>query len=137
MAKKRLYEIARELGLESREVLDRALELGLEVKTASSGLEEDDAALLSLSFQETETPASESEAEIVEVPSDEPAAVSPGESIEDVPAEPDAPVAEEPQVAVAPEPGEAEPATGRPLRTRICRCPAPLAGICEFHANPG
>ena len=52
MAKKRLYEIARELDLESREVLERALELGFEVKTASSGLEEDDAALLALSFQE-------------------------------------------------------------------------------------
>lgn len=53
MAKKRLYEIARELDLESREVLERALELGLEVKTASSGVEEDDAALLALSFQES------------------------------------------------------------------------------------
>ncbi len=53
MAKKRLYEIARELDLESRDVLERALELGFEVKTASSGLEEDDATLLTLSFQES------------------------------------------------------------------------------------
>ncbi|MGZ5383414.1 MAG: translation initiation factor IF-2 N-terminal domain-containing protein, partial [Acidimicrobiia bacterium] len=30
MAKKRVYEIARELDLESREVLERALELGFE-----------------------------------------------------------------------------------------------------------
>ena len=57
MAKKRLYEIARELGFESRDILERALELGLEVKTASSGLEEDDAALLVLSFQETAEPS--------------------------------------------------------------------------------
>ena len=58
MAKKRLYEIARELDRESRDVLERALELGFEVKTASSGLEEDDAALLVLSFQETAEPPS-------------------------------------------------------------------------------
>ncbi|MGZ5372631.1 MAG: translation initiation factor IF-2, partial [Aeromicrobium sp.] len=55
MAKKRVYEIARELDLESREVLERALELGFDVKTASSGLEDDDATLLTLSFQETAT----------------------------------------------------------------------------------
>jgi translation initiation factor IF-2 len=55
VAKKRVYEIARELDLESREVLERALELGFDVKTASSGLEDDDATLLALSFQETAT----------------------------------------------------------------------------------
>ena len=43
VAKQRVYELARELGLESKEVLARALELGLEVKTASSGLDEDGA----------------------------------------------------------------------------------------------
>ena len=31
MAKKRVYELARELGLESKDVLERARELGLEV----------------------------------------------------------------------------------------------------------
>ena len=40
MATTRIYEVARDLGLESKDVLERALELGLEVKTASSGLDE-------------------------------------------------------------------------------------------------
>ncbi|MBU1226463.1 MAG: translation initiation factor IF-2 N-terminal domain-containing protein, partial [Actinobacteria bacterium] len=34
----RIYELARDLGLESKGVLARALELGIEAKTASSGL---------------------------------------------------------------------------------------------------
>ena len=57
MAKERVYELARELGLESKDVLERARELGLEVKTASSGLDEDGVALLRLSYEETSTPA--------------------------------------------------------------------------------
>ncbi len=52
MAKQRIYELARELGLESKDVVARALELGLEVKTASSGVDEDGAALVRLSYQE-------------------------------------------------------------------------------------
>ncbi len=52
MAKTRIYELARELGLESKDVLARAQELGLEVKTASSGVDEDEAGLLKLSYQE-------------------------------------------------------------------------------------
>jgi len=39
VAKVRIYELAKELGLESREVLEKAQALGLTVKTASSGLE--------------------------------------------------------------------------------------------------
>jgi translation initiation factor IF-2 len=53
LAKQRIYELARTLGLESKEVLARAQELDLVVKTASSGLEEDEAALVTLSFEET------------------------------------------------------------------------------------
>ncbi len=52
MAKERIYEIARRLGRESKEVLERAQELGLDVKTASSGLTEEDAQLVTLSFEE-------------------------------------------------------------------------------------
>ena len=52
MAKVRVYELARELGHESKDVLTRAQELGIEVKTASSGLEEDAAALVRLSYEE-------------------------------------------------------------------------------------
>ncbi len=42
MAKTRVYELAKELDLESKLVLDAALELGMAVKTASSGLDPDD-----------------------------------------------------------------------------------------------
>ncbi len=52
MAKQRVYELARELGLESRDVLERAQELGVEVKTASSGLDDDSVALVRLSYEE-------------------------------------------------------------------------------------
>jgi len=39
VAKVRIYELARDLGVESKEALQAAQELGFEVKTASSGLE--------------------------------------------------------------------------------------------------
>jgi translation initiation factor IF-2 len=52
VVKQRVYELARELGLESRDVLERAQELGVEVKTASSGLDDDSAALVRLSYEE-------------------------------------------------------------------------------------
>ena len=39
MSKKRLYEIAKELGKESKEVVARAKELGLDVKSHSSSVE--------------------------------------------------------------------------------------------------
>jgi translation initiation factor IF-2 len=53
----RVYELARDLGLESKDVLERAIELGIEVKTASSGLDEDAAALVRLSYEEQTAPA--------------------------------------------------------------------------------
>lgn len=46
----RIYELARQLGLESKDVLEQALELGLDVKTASSSLEGSDAELVRLAF---------------------------------------------------------------------------------------
>ena len=52
MAKQRVYELARDLGLESKDVLERAQELGVEVKTASSGLDEDSVALVRMSYEE-------------------------------------------------------------------------------------
>ncbi|MEN8114664.1 MAG: translation initiation factor IF-2 [Actinomycetota bacterium] len=52
MGKQRVYELARDLGLESKDVLERALELGIEVKTASSGLDEESAGLVRLSYDE-------------------------------------------------------------------------------------
>ena len=59
MAKQRVYELARDLGLESKDVLARAQELGFEVKTASSGLDEDAAALVRLSYEETAAESAE------------------------------------------------------------------------------
>ena len=56
MAKERVYELARELGLESKDVLERARELDIVVKTASSGLDEDSVALIRMSY---EAPSSE------------------------------------------------------------------------------
>ena len=51
MSKKRLYEIAKELGKESKEVVARAKELGLDVKSHSSSVEEDIAAKIAASFK--------------------------------------------------------------------------------------
>ena len=56
MSKKRLYEIAKELGKESKEVVARAKELGLDVKSHSSSVEEAVAAKIAASFK----PAAES-----------------------------------------------------------------------------
>jgi translation initiation factor IF-2 len=50
VAKTRVYELARDLGLDSKEVLDQAIELGLEVKTASSGLDETEVELVRLAL---------------------------------------------------------------------------------------
>ena len=50
MSKKRLYEIAKELGKESKEVVARAKELGLDVKSHSSSVEEAVAAKIAASF---------------------------------------------------------------------------------------
>jgi len=51
LSKKRLYEIAKELGKESKEVVARAKELGLDVKSHSSSVEEAVAAKIAASFK--------------------------------------------------------------------------------------
>ncbi len=53
MAKQRVYELARDLGLDSKDVLERAQELGVEVKTASSGLDEDSVVLIRMSYEKS------------------------------------------------------------------------------------
>ena len=70
MAKVRVYELARDLGQDSKDVLERARELGIEVKTASSGLDEDSADLVRTSFGEAKgtTAAPEETAEPVAAP---------------------------------------------------------------------
>ena len=55
MSKKRLYEIAKELGKESKEVVARAKELGLDVKSHSSSVEEAVAAKIAASFKSAAT----------------------------------------------------------------------------------
>ena len=62
----RVYELARDLGVDSKEVLAHALELGIEVKTASSGLSDEGTDLLRLAF----APAEES-SEVAEVADEE------------------------------------------------------------------
>ena len=62
MAKKRIHQIAKELDIASADILFHAKELGIEVKTASSGLTEEEEQLVKLSL----FPESESESEKVE-----------------------------------------------------------------------
>ncbi|MDG4516541.1 translation initiation factor IF-2 N-terminal domain-containing protein, partial [Streptococcus suis] len=50
MSKKRLNEIARELGISSKEVVAKALELGFEVKSHASSVDEASAKRLADSF---------------------------------------------------------------------------------------
>lgn len=56
LSKKRLYEIAKELGKESKEVVARAKELGLDVKSHSSSVEEAVAAKIAASFKPAAAP---------------------------------------------------------------------------------
>ena len=60
MSKKRLYEIAKELGKESKEVVARAKELGLDVKSHSSSVEEAAASKIVASFKPVPAPKVES-----------------------------------------------------------------------------
>ena len=86
MAKKRIHQIAKELDLASADILHQAKELGLEVKTASSGLTEEEEELVKLALM----PENESEAESEEVSEkkesqqDEPEAESEDVPVDDV-----------------------------------------------------
>ena len=61
MAKKRIHQIAKELDIASADVLFHAKELGFEVKTASSGLTEEEEELLKLALLPEDEPETESE----------------------------------------------------------------------------
>jgi translation initiation factor IF-2 len=99
----RVYELARDLGLESKDVLERAIELGIEVKTASSGLDDDAEALVRLSYEEAAAPAAAEPA---------PAAAPEGETDEVDGADDEEPVEAE---AAAPKgPAKAGKRRGRP-----------------------
>ncbi|EGV10676.1 translation initiation factor IF-2, N-terminal domain protein [Streptococcus constellatus subsp. pharyngis SK1060 = CCUG 46377] len=59
MSKVRLYEIAKELGKESKEVVARAKELGIEVKSHASSVENEVAARITASFSQVAAPKKE------------------------------------------------------------------------------
>ena len=61
MAKKRIHQIAKELDLASADILHQAKELGMEVKTASSGLTEEEEELVKLALMPEDEPEVESE----------------------------------------------------------------------------
>jgi translation initiation factor IF-2 len=93
----RVYELARDLGVDSKEVLVHAEELEIEVKTASSGLSDEAAELLRLAFSPQEEVVEEAAVETpeevtVEEPAEEEASPL-GEVVEDD--QPEEPVAEE------------------------------------------
>jgi len=106
MAKQRIYELARELGRESKLVLSRAAELGIDVKTASSAVDETAAKLIIASFEDVDvTPEPEAVTPEPEAVTPEPEAVTP--EPEAVTPEPEA-VTPEPE-AVTPEPEAVTP----------------------------
>ena len=78
MAKKRIHQIAKELDLASADILHQAKELGIEVKTASSGLTEEEEELVKLALMLEDEPEVESEevSEQEEAIQDEPVAES-------------------------------------------------------------
>jgi translation initiation factor IF-2 len=92
----RVYELAREIDVESKELVARAKDLGIEVKTASSGLSTEDAELLKLSYAEErgETDAVAEPEPVAEAPAAETAS------------EPDS---EAPPVEAVPDEGTEEP----------------------------
>ena len=71
MAKKRIHQIAKELDVASADVLFQAKELGLEVKTASSGLTEEEEELVKLAFQPEEVIEDTPEASVEELESND------------------------------------------------------------------
>ncbi|HGR5057567.1 TPA: translation initiation factor IF-2 [Streptococcus pneumoniae] len=106
MSKKRLYEIAKELGKESKEVVARVKELGLDVKSHSSSVEEAVAAKIAASFKPAAAPKVEAKPAAPKVSAEKKAEKSepakPAVAKEEAkPAEPVAPKTE--KVAVKPQ----------------------------------
>lgn len=106
MSKKRLYEIAKELGKESKEVVARAKELGLDVKSHSSSVEEAVAAKIAASFKPAAAPKAEAKPAVPKASAEKKAEKSepakPAVAKEEAkPAEPVAPKAE--KVAAKPQ----------------------------------
>jgi translation initiation factor IF-2 len=90
----RIYELARALDLESKVVLEKAKELGVEVKTASSGIDDETAELIRLAIAPQEEVVEEvAEEEVVEDVAEESAPEQPVGDEET--SEPEAPVVEQ------------------------------------------
>ena len=105
MSKVRLYEIAKELGKESKEVVARAKELGLDVKSHSSSVEADAGERIKSSFKKAAAPQATAE---------KPAAAQP--SPQKTPAKEAAPVkAEQTEAKVTAKP-EAKVETAAPVK---------------------
>lgn len=98
----RVYELARDLGVESKDVLAQAEELDIEVKTASSGLSDEEAELLRLAFTPADEPAAEPEGTVAETREAEAKVAEVSEEAEAS----DARAAEPAAVATAVEPAE-------------------------------
>lgn len=116
MAKIRVYELARELDLESKSVAERARELGFEVKTASSGLDEEAAELVRLSYQDADVSA-----ESVSDASNEQEDVDPAATAEpatEVPQPSQIPPAAAAPAATEPEPTAPKPAASKPAASQ-------------------
>jgi translation initiation factor IF-2 len=109
----RVYELARDLGVDSKELLQQALDLGIEVKTASSGLDDESAELLRLAVagDEPETVAAEPDLETVAA-----------EAVEPAPPIPDSETAE---------PGAGEAVSAEPDEVQIVSVPSG-ATVAQF-----
>ena len=105
MSKIRLYEIAKELGKESKEVVARAKELGLDVKSHSSSVEADAGERIKSSFKKAAAP---------QAPAENPAAAQP--SSQKTPAKEAAPVKAEQTEAKAAAKLEAKAETAAPVK---------------------
>ena len=106
MSKVRLYEIAKELGKESKEVVARAKELGFDVKSHSSSVEADAGERIKSSFTK--------KAAAPQAPEEKPAAAQP--SPQKTPAKEAAPVKAEPTEAKAAAKPEAKTETAAPVK---------------------
>ena len=106
MSKKRLYEIAKELGKESKEVVARAKELGLDVKSHSSSVEAAAAEQIAASFKPAPAPKAEAKPAApkasVEKKAEKPASSKPAAAKEE--SKPAAPVAPKEEKVVAARP---------------------------------
>ncbi|HVR79475.1 MAG TPA: translation initiation factor IF-2 [Acidimicrobiia bacterium] len=80
----RVYELARDLGMDSKELLTQAQDLGIDVKTASSGLDDESAELLRLAVAGDQPEAEPAESAPAEAAPAEPAPseAAPAEPVE-------------------------------------------------------